>query len=174
MAALEAELRDMVRGLRHVKAENTVAIDMANKEIATKEAELVSARGRLTNAADELGTAVDELRQIESDLGEAEAALDGDDTRRMSQAVKRIVGRIECHFRRTGKKCPASELAEVVIYPKENGQPARYPHDPSLRARNCTSSVPWGSCWITGKSAAARWTTGRACGSGCTTISMRS
>lgn len=140
----------------------------ANAEILELERQMDEIEGRLKNAADETADARREIVELGEQIEAAEAAIDGSDDRRTAEAVRQVIERIECTFEPTGKKCPTSQLVEVVIFPKSGGS-QRYPHVPSPPARNCTSSGRSGSCWTTGSCGGARWTTGRGCDSPSTT-----
>jgi hypothetical protein len=97
------------------------------------------ARQRADEEMDDLGRQIDELRAglerqdvaardshrrllaVQAELAEARKALAGNSLRRKAEAVRKVVGRIVCHFRAvdrgTRRNAPTEELTQVDILP---------------------------------------------------------
>ncbi len=117
---LEKQREQLTRRVLRLPENAKRAIADANDQILTLEEKLDELEKRLTNWADEFEGQREEMLERLTAYEDAEHSLFDDKdaaNRRKAEVVKRVVSRIDCQFRPTGRKYPKSELESITIIP---------------------------------------------------------
>lgn len=127
-AGTEARVKELVEDLRGLVRNHSrlsgMAQEIAEEEIAKVEAELTALRASLERLDHRAVTIRDELLACQERARGAQKALSGDQDRRKAEAVRRVIGRVVCHYRHfTLQGQDRSSLERVTIEPLV-GQPA--------------------------------------------------